>query len=218
MRVLQSLYGRGSFEGKSFRVEGKTSIVLRTQKSAEDLASVIDEVEEVLAREPSVKFIQSFDLVEDTETTNTLTALLEPIALNFWCENGPCDTFYVEFSDPLTQFRVISFKVAIGRKNVEVDDFDLDLIREELSRLGVRHISSDELKRMWVEGRDENGVLVIPRSKIWDHLIGEVAHENRDYLRFGSRWLRLRDDRRASARTAIYKRSSDPRRGLEQSD
>jgi uncharacterized protein (TIGR04141 family) len=198
MRVLQSLYGRGSFEGKSFRVEGKTSIVLRTQKSASDLGSIIDEVEEVLAREPSVKLIQSFDVVEEAETINTLTALLEPTVLKFWCENGPRDTFYVEFADPLTQFRATSFKIGIGRRNVEVDDFELELIRKQLSQIGINQITSDELRRMWVEGRDDNGALIIARSRIWDHLIGEVEYEGRDYLRFASRWLRLRNELRDS--------------------
>jgi uncharacterized protein (TIGR04141 family) len=192
--VLQAVYGRGQFEGSSFRVEGKTSVVLRTRARASELKEVIEEVESVLSREPSVPFVQSFDAVEDQNLVALLTDQLERQVLAFLANQGTRDSFYVEFGEPLTQFKTIEFKVSLGRKSVTVDDFDLEVMQRAMAVAQIAISSAQELRRLKVQGLDENGHTTIYKTAIWEHLIGEIRYENRDYLRLGSRWLCLREE------------------------
>ena len=193
LRILQSIFGRGSFEGRSSRIEGKAAIILRTAGRASDLQNVIEAVEEVLLREPALHFVQQFDIVNDIDLSTTLTATLQKQVVQFWSNKETRDNFYVEFDDSLQQFRTTVFKIGLGRASIEVDDFDLDVIRDQLLASGIRINSEADLLRLRVTGFGEDGNVTINRSALWDHLIGELRVGNGDYLRFRGQWLCLLD-------------------------
>jgi uncharacterized protein (TIGR04141 family) len=194
LRILQSVFGRGSFEGRSSRIEGKTAVILRTSSNASDLGNVIEAIENVLLQGPTLEFVQHFDVVTDPVLTGSLARTLQQDVFEFWNSRKSRDNFYVEFDDYLQQFRTTQFKISLGRRSVDVDDFDLELIRTELLSGGVAIGSIDDLLRLQVAGFGEDGNITIGRTTLWEHTIGEIRLQGEDYLKFRGQWLRLREE------------------------
>lgn len=136
-RILKHIEGKGTFEGKTFRVSGRSSLVLRTTKGIDDITDVIGEVETILKLDEKIHFPRSYKLIKDATVIESLIDKLFLEFKSYWENDDIRDNIYLEFNDPLVQFRCVKFTVKFGRKSVELSDFDLDLIKQEIKNKGV---------------------------------------------------------------------------------
>lgn len=104
-RILKHVEGKGSFEGQTFRVSGRSSLVLGTTKDIENISDVIQEIKEISGNAEKVHFPCSYKAVKDPDTINELTNKLYVEFKEYWESNGSRDNIYLEFDDPRAQFR-----------------------------------------------------------------------------------------------------------------
>ncbi len=100
-RILKALEGRGRFEGRTFRVSGRSSLVLRTGKSVHNLESVLSEVEDILGREPQIHFPKSYEEVKGKDLFRELDEARFERFRAFWAGDSNRETLYLEFDDPI---------------------------------------------------------------------------------------------------------------------
>lgn len=194
-RILNALEGKAEFEGRRFRVKGKTSIVLRTVRSVEDLAEVITEVEAILATAEKIHFPRSYEDVSDEETIAALEAQLAEEFLSFWRGEGTREKLYVEFHDPLSQVRCERFIVKYGRKRIELEEFDLTLVRDALVGAGAASPTTrKDIDRLKVIGIDEAGNHEVTEESFSSLLVFEASIGNSNYIKFGKKWFKILDE------------------------
>lgn len=195
-RVLKSLEGKATFEGRRFSVKGRESLVLRTSRSVSELDDVIDDVEEVLAQQPTVAFPRSYEEVTDAANIALLDASVERDFIAFWEGTGTRDDIYLEFKDPLVQFRCEDFEVRWDRKTYRSSDFDLGRIRDGLVQKGTRSPRSlADLKKMRAFGFNEHGYQEFGPEPFLRMLICETSlADGVACIRLGGKWLRILDE------------------------
>lgn len=194
-RILNALEGRAEFEGRKFRIRGKTSIILRTVRSAEELSEVILEVEAILASDERIHFPRSYEDVSDQQTIDALDGNLVEEFVSFWSGSGTRDNLYLEFSDPLSQVRCERFVVKYGRRRVELTEFDLALVRDALIEKGAKIPSEKkDIERLRVIGIDEAGQHEVPEESFSKLLVFETTIGNSNYIKFGKKWFKILDD------------------------
>lgn len=200
-RILRSLEGKGSFEGREFRISGRSCLALRTSRPLSQLPAVLDEVEEILQGPPKVKFPQGYELVDDPATVECLNGRMFDQFKAFWEDKADRDTLYLEFSEPLEQFRLDAFRLTCRKRKgfpIELTDFDLELIRDQFHKRSVTVIESpDTIKRMKVTGIKDGHVAGRPLS-LWDMLTCETMLDQHCYIRLDGEWLRIRDELQAN--------------------
>lgn len=194
-RILSALEGKGEFEGRKFRVKGKTSISLRTVRSVEDLDDVISEVEGILSAAEKIHFPRSYEVVGDQLIVEALESRLTEDFLSFWRGDGTRDSLYVEFHEPLAQVRCEKFVVKFARKRVEIQEFDLALLRDALVAEGIESLTSRrDIDRLKVIGINEVGGHEIAEVSFSKLIVFETSLNGANYIKFGKKWFRILDE------------------------
>lgn len=194
-RILKYVEGKGSFEGRPFRVSGRSSLVLRTTKDVENIGEVIDKIKEILEKDEKVHFPRSYKLVSNLDTISRLNNKLYDEFKQFWENDGSRDNLYLEFNEPLAQFRCESYKIVYNRKRVNIEEFDLDIIKNEFKEKGVDVIDSIEcLSKFRVSGQNESGYMEINNEKFIEMLVYEASVDNKSYIKFGKDWYEILDE------------------------
>ena len=194
-RILRSLEGKPEFEGKRFRVVGRSSLTLRTARDLDNIGLVLQDIEQLLQQQPKVTFPRAFEPVRDQATIDQLDALMSAEFSAFWNNNANRDRLYVEFIDPLIQFRSETFKLTYRRREIDVPDFDLTLIRERFQQQGLVALNDlSGLRRLKVTALDSDGNVLLKAAAIEEMLVCEVTHANANYIRLDGEWLRILED------------------------
>lgn len=194
-RVLDGLEGKVSFESREFRISGRSAVVLRTARPIEQLGEVLDELENILEQEPRIELPRSYEVVTDEGVVAILNGRLLQTMREFWQGNADRDQMFLEFSDPVVQFRCVTFEVKYDRRRIATEEFDLELVRDALKERGAREPDSQEaLAKLRVSGVNEFGAKEfkeVPFSKL---IVYETVLNNRHYIRFANKWYAILDD------------------------
>lgn len=194
-RILDGLEGRVEFEGRQFRISGRSSLVLRTERSVDRVGEVLDEIEEILNKDPKVTFPRSYEEVSDGNAIEKLESHLLSDVQKFWQGASDRDKIYLEFSDPLAQFRCDRFKVKYDRRSIEVEDFDLAIIRDGLIAKGAKEPDSFQaLAKFRVTGINEFNFPEFDNQTFARLIVYETDYNGRHYIRFGNQWYVILDD------------------------
>lgn len=193
-RMLNAIEGKGEFEGKLFRISGKSSLMLRTTKDVAKLSEVLLDIEAIALREEKVHFPKSFETLKDEALIKELNVEMFKMVADYWKDIGDRERLYLEFKDALIQFRCTKFKGKFNRQEIELEDFDLDTIKQLFKERGIVEIKSiDELSKIDFSGFNEDGFEEFEDS-LQNLLICEILKEGNTYLKVGKRWLRVLDE------------------------
>jgi uncharacterized protein (TIGR04141 family) len=194
-RILNSIQGKGNFLGKRFGVIGKTSLILRTIKDIENLNEVFDEIENIAAKEEKIHFPRSYKVVKDASLKKRLDSEAFNLINKYWTGQEDRERLYLEFEDPLAQFRCDKFKVQFKWKSTEISEFDLDIIRDTLKASGIDKIEEfEDLEKIKITGFNEEGFEELSGEAFWELLICEIDNEGRAYIKIKKQWLQILDE------------------------
>lgn len=194
-RILDGLEGKVNFEGRQFRVMGRSSVVLRTERPVDRLNEVFDELEDIIGKEPKVTFPRSYEEVIEGGLIQRLEDDLLQSVRKFWRGESDRDQIYLEFSDPLVQFRCEKFMVKYDRRSIEVEEFDLEIIRDALKEKGANEPETlQALSKFRVTGVNEFNFNEFENHTFARLIVYETSMDGRHYIRFGNRWYAILDD------------------------
>lgn len=194
-RILNALEGRVKFEGRKFRVKGRSSIILRTERPIDHLNVVLGDIEDLMAKEEQVHFPRSYEEVQDGEVIANLEDHLLAEFVAFWSGSGSRDNLYIEFSDPLSQIRCEKFQIQYDRRKVELEEFDLSLVRDTLIEKGAKQPSEKkDIERLRVTGINEFGHEEFIEESFSKLLVYETSISSMHYIKFGKRWYKILDE------------------------
>jgi len=195
-RILRSLEGKGRFEGRAFRISGRSCLALRTSRPLNQVTEVLDDIEAILQHPPKITFPQGYEIVDDPDLVETLDGRMYDHMRSFWAGQTGRETLYLEFSEPLEQFRQDAFQLTCRKRKgfpILLDDFDLDLIRTEFHAREVTTLDSpDDIRRMKVAGIREGHVG--KAVSLWDMITYETTVDAACYIRLDGEWLQIRDE------------------------
>lgn len=192
-RILKHIQGKASFEGRRFSVSGRTNLVLRTERSIENLDEVLNDVEELLQQEEKISMPKSFKVVTDDEAIEILEEELFNSFISFWNGEGDRDNMFLEFDEPLEQAQAARFVVKFKRVNIELDDFDLALLRDRLIEAGECD-GGHVYHKFRAEALNDDGYVVARVKSIHQAMSFECDIGGVSYLKIGNDWLEILDD------------------------
>lgn len=195
-RILSALEGKASFEGRRFRVKGKGALVLRTARSVSELDDVITDVEAILARDPRITFPKSYQEVVDPSVVQELDGRLLSALVAYWNGIGTRDDMYLEFSDPMIQYRCDTFEFRFDRRHIALEECDLGRARDALQRAGARvPTTMEDLAKIRVSGNNEFGQAEFADEPFSRLLVFETTlHSGVCCIRLAGRWYRVLDE------------------------
>lgn len=194
-RILSAIEGKAQFEGRKFRIVGKSSLALRTAKDVHHLSEVLSQIEEVLAQDEKVHLPKSYKEVKEKATIVELEALMLDSFQSYWQGQVGRENMYLEFKDPFAQFRCEKFNISFKHHQAEIAEFDLDLVRKELKGEGVNSIDKlEDLRKMSVSGSNEVGYQEIKKEPVYNLLIFETTIGTTHYIKFGKQWFQILEE------------------------
>jgi len=194
-RILNAIQGKGNFLGKRFGVVGKTSLILRTTKDIDNLDEVFNEIENIAAKEEKIHFPKSYKVVKDPSLKEILNTKAVDLINRYWSEQEDRERLYLEFEDPLVQFRCDRFKVQFKWKSAEIPEFDLDVVRKALTEQGIVKIDAlEDLEKIKFTGFNEAGFEEFTRETFWELLICEIDNDGKSYIKIKKQWLQILDE------------------------
>lgn len=194
-RILSAIEGKAQFEGRKFRIVGKSSLALRTAKDIHHVSEVLTQIEEVLAQDEKVHLPKSYKEVTEKVTLDQLEALMFASFQSYWQCQADRENIYLEFKDPFAQFRCEKFSVTYKHHRAEIAEFDLDLVREKLKEKGFNTIDDpDDLHKMFVSGFNESGYQEIKKEPVYNLLIFETTIGTTHYIKFGKQWFQILEE------------------------
>lgn len=194
-RILKALEGRAEFEGRKFRIKGRSSLILRTERQIDEIDLVLHEIEELMSKEERVHFPRSYEEVTEQTLRNTLDNKLLAEFVLFWSGAGSRDNLYLEFADPLSQIRCEKFSIRYDRRMVELGEFDLTLVRDALVAKGAKQPSDQsDLDKFRVTGINEFGQDEFSDETFSRLLVYETTIDSTHYIKFGRQWYKILDE------------------------
>lgn len=191
-RILNTIEGKAQFEGRKFRIVGKSSLALRTAKDINHVGEVLAQIEEILAQEEKVHLPKSYKEVKEKATLDQLEAMMFASFQRFWLGQAGRENIYLEFKDPFAQFKCENFHVIYNHKNAEIAEFDLDLVRDKLKEKGFNTIDTiEDLLKMSVTGVNETGHPEIKKEPVYNLLVFEGTIGTIHYIKFGKQWFQI---------------------------
>jgi uncharacterized protein (TIGR04141 family) len=194
-RLLRYIQGKGEFEQKTFTISGKASVSLRTNKPLNHITEVFDELETIEAQPPKIVLPKAYKLIKDPSLISSLeTALIQSFD-RYWTDVESREKFYVDFKEPLVQFKCEQFKVIWKGREQILPEFHLDLIKADLKDRGLDRIqTSKDLKKIFLVGLDESGNQATSNESFFDCLEAEVQFDGSDYIKVHKQWMLLQDE------------------------
>ena len=194
-RILNTIEGKADFEGRKFRVVGKSSLALRTTRDIDHVKEVLTEIEDILSRDEKVHFPKSYTQVKDKEKVEQLEIMMLSNFQSYWRGDADRESIYLEFADPFAQFRCENFTVAYKHSKSDMADFDLDIIRELMREKGLLEIGDKEdLFKMTVSGINDAGILEIKKESVYNLIVFEGSIDSIHYIKIGKQWFQILED------------------------
>lgn len=191
-RILSAIEGKAQFEGRKFRIVGKSSLALRTVKDINHVGEVLTEIEETLAQDEKVHLPKSYKEVKEKTTLDQLEAQMFIGFQRYWSGLTDRENIYLEFKDPFAQFKCENFAITYRHHKVKTVDFDLDLIREKLVEKGFITIEAiEDLHKMSVTGFNETGYQEIKKESIYNLIVFEATIGTTHYIKLGKQWFKI---------------------------
>lgn len=204
-RLVRFVAGKGNFEGRTFTISGRSSIVLRTNRSLDDIEALFKEIEETLQKEEKINLPKSFRQVIDEDLIEKLHMDLIAKFKKFWENGGDRDTLYVEFDNPFNQLRATEYSLSVKRKRKSrsIKEFDLDLFKEALAPCKLT--AHRALYDVRVSIKDEDGNLLEHLKTLYDSMAYDLVMGGRTYLKQGKDWIEILDDAKKFADHEVAK-------------
>lgn len=193
-RLVKFIAGKGTFEGRSFTISGRFSLVLRTKRLLSNVDDRFNEIEEVLKQDDRIVLPKSFRYVIDEKLIQELDEKMEVMFDNFWTGKSDRDVLYLEFDDPLNQIYATQFNLYTrrNRKPIIIHDFDLDILKEALS--GKELDSTTAFNTVRVSVINEDGVQIDHLNNLLSKMVCNLNLNNRIYLKQCKNWIEILKD------------------------
>lgn len=194
-RILDAVEGKAEFEGKKFRVLGRSSLALRTIKDVEHIEEVFNEIEEILGKPAKIEFPKSYKLVVDDEIISQLDEAAVAMLEQYWNDGGDRERLYLEFKNPFIQFRCDNYEIRYKRQRIEITEFDLDVIRSKLIEGGLEKIDNrDDFASIRFSGKDDAGQEQFKDELFFDLLICELRDRDKTFIKVRRKWYQILDE------------------------
>ena len=193
-RMLKAIEGKAVFEGRTFRIVGKSAVSLRTTKDISKLDEVITELETIIGLEEKIHFPRSFEIVKDKALILKLEEAMFRSVQAYWNGSMNREMLYLELKDPFVQFRCDKFIGQYGRNKIDFESFDLDIICAKFKDVGVVGVNTiDDLNKIFLTGFNEDGHEEFDQTFV-ELLVCETTHAGKSYIRIGGHWLVILDE------------------------
>lgn len=194
-RILRFVEGNSQLEGRKYKVSGRSSLVIRTERGLKQIDDVIADIEAVLGDEPKVKFPKTFKLVTDLGLKARLDADFFSELAEFLCVPGGNTEISFELDDFIKQSSCDSFKANFNGKSVMLCSLDIDELKDSLhAKLDVASLDAENVVKINFTAKNEAGELILEREPIEKICVYEQSAEGRNFIRMGGKWLELLDD------------------------
>ncbi|MEZ7731770.1 DUF6119 family protein [Haemophilus sp. 27098_8_127] len=194
-KILKSISGKGRFLGKDFLIQGKSSIVLRTENDITKVDSVLDEIENILELEEKVDIFKSYKQVKDKSLISRLDFGLYRKLYKFYLGKGDSSTLYLDLPDAFKRFDYSKYRMLINRKNIEVNELDINEIKSRLYEEFQDGLSIKNILSLRINGISIEGVSDIYHNSSLDRLIVcESMLDNQYYIKLDGKWFRVLDN------------------------
>lgn len=193
-RILNSIIGKGEFEGKSFQISGKSALSLRTIKDIKKINEVLNEIEIIEKKPENIQFPKSYEIENNEMIIQELNEEMLKIINDYWKGNSNRENLFLELKDPLSQIRCINFKAQYKNKIIEFEDFDLDIIKEQFVKDNLIDIPSlIDVKKIILSGYNEDSFEEF-KNNFLELLVCEILKNGNYYIKIENNWLRILDE------------------------
>lgn len=194
-RMLRFVEGNSVFEGKKYKVSGRSSLVVRTERGLKKIDEIIADIEVVLRGEPNVKFPKTFKQVSDEKIKEKLDSDFLSELAEFLCVPEGTTTISLELDDFVKQSSCENFRVNINGKSVTLDCLDIDELKDRLfEKIDPAALDAESVLKINFTSKDENGEPILERVPIDKICVYEQTIGNKNFIRLGGEWLEILDD------------------------
>ena len=198
-KILKSISGKGNFSGKSFMIQGKSSVVLRTEKNISEIDSVLDEIENILLEKEKIQIFRSYQQVKDKELIHRLNLILYRNLYKVYRKDDNNSNLYLDLPDPFKRFDYSGYTLRIKKKNIEktinIDELDINEIKSKILESFKEPLSLKEILNIHVTCNSNDGDSDIYHKKTLDKLIiSESSIDNKYYVKLDRKWFLILDN------------------------
>lgn len=195
-KILKSISGKGCFSGKKFLIQGKSSIVLRTEKDIKNIEYVLDEINEILEQEEKIKIFKSYKQVKDRELIHKLNLNCYRKLYKFYKNIDSNDsTLYLDLPDPFKRFNYSEYELSIKNKNFKINELDIDEIKVLIQENFQMNLSLKELLHIHIMGITTEGEKDFYHNNSLERLIVcETSLNNQHYVKLDGKWFNILDN------------------------
>lgn len=194
-KILKSISGKGCFLGKDFLIQGKSSVVLRTENDITKIDLVLDEIENILGQEEKVNIFKSYKQVKDKRLISRLDFGLYRKLYKFYLGRGEASTLYLDLPDAFKRFDYSKYKILINGRNIEANELDINEIKSRLYEefqdgLSIKNILSLRIDGILIEGGDD----IYNNSSLDRLIVCESMLDNQCYIKLDGKWFQVLDN------------------------
>lgn len=194
-RMLRFVEGDSKFEGRKYKVSGRSSLVIRTERGLRQIDEVIADIELVLGGEPKIKFPKTFKQVSDVALRERLNSEFASELAEFLCVPGGDTTISLELDDFIKQNSCESFKVNFNGRSVVLSSLDIDELKSKLhAKIDIADLDADSLLKINFTAKNESGEPILEREPIEKLCVYERSIDGKNFIRLGGKWLEVLDD------------------------
>ncbi|WAB97837.1 TIGR04141 family sporadically distributed protein [Pseudomonas putida] len=194
-RMLRFVEGESKFEGRKYKVSGRSSLVIRTERGLRQIEDVIADIEDVLSGEPKIKFPRTFKQVSDLALKARLDADFTSELAEFLRVPGGETTISLELDDFIKQNSCENFKANFNGKSIVLSSLDIDELKDKLhSKIDAANLDADNLLKINFTAKNEDGESILEREPIEKICVYEQSVDGQSFIRLGGRWLEILDD------------------------
>ncbi|HGO5824146.1 TPA: DUF6119 family protein [Mannheimia haemolytica] len=195
-KILKSISGKGEFSGKHFVVQGKSSIILRTEKDIRKIEQVLDEINKILGQEEKIKIPKSYKQVKNKELIHKLNLNCYRKLYKFYKNiNSGESTLYLDLPDPFKRFDYSEYELSIKNNNFKIDELDIDEIKVLIQENFQMNLSLKELLNIHIMGITTEGEKDFYHNNSLERLIVcETSLNNQHYVKLDGKWFNILDN------------------------
>lgn len=169
-------------------IQGKSSVVLRTEKNISEIDSVLDEIENILLEKEKIQIFRSYQQVKDKELIHRLNLILYRNLYKVYRKDDNNSNLYLDLPDPFKRFDYSGYTLRIKKKNIEktinIDELDINEIKSKILESFKEPLSLKEILNIHVTCNSNDGDSDIYHKKTLDKLIiSESSIDNKYYVK-----------------------------------
>ena len=194
-KILKSISGKGVFLKKDFLIQGKSSVVLRTENDITKIDLVLDEIENILGQKEKVEIFKSYKQVKDKSLISRLDFGLYRKLYKFYLGRGDSSTLYLDLPDTFKRFDYSKYEILISGKNIEINELDINEIQSMIydvfkESLSIKNILSARITGVSIEGEPD----VYHNSSLNKLIVCESILDNQSYIKLDGKWFKILDN------------------------